>query len=105
MAKVQIENDLRTFVDEVSALRTATPISDPEYANIEKSYREASDLLERSIGVAIDDADSDYQDFTARIREAMKAIDEAKRKIEKISKVIAITAQVIDIAGKVMSKI
>lgn len=105
MATVQLENDLQAFVDGLSELRTATPNSDPDYPAIEKYYLAASDLLEASLEKAIDAADENYVAFSEQLTKAMVVIDKAKKKIDKISKVIAITAQVIDAAGKIVSKI
>lgn len=105
MATVQLENDLQSLVDGLSELRTATPSSDPDYPAIEKYYRAASDLLEASLDKAIDDADGDYLVFSEQLTKAMVVIDKAKKKIDKISKAIAITAQVVDAAGKIFSKV
>jgi len=105
MPTIQLEDNLQLLVNELSNLRTATPNTHPDYSEIENRYREASNLLESSLDKAIDDADSDYLVFSERIKEAIDAIGEAKKKIDKISKAIAITAQVIDIAGKIIAKI
>jgi hypothetical protein len=88
-----------------TVLRTATPRSDPNYPAIEGHYRAASNLLELSIDKAIDVADDNYLAFSGKLKEAMVVFDAAKKKIDKISRVITIAAQVIDIAGKIVSKV
>lgn len=105
MANVSINNDLQTLVDRLSALKTATPRNDPNYPAIKASYTAASNLLESSLDIAIDKEGGDYVEFASKMKEAMVAFDEAEKKIAKISKVIKITAQVIDIVGKIAAKV
>jgi len=105
MSKVQISGDLKLLVEKLSALKDATPVSDPDYQALKDRYSAASDLLESSQEKAIDDAGSEYIEFSKKIKEAMVIFDEAEKKIARISKVVKIAAQVIDIAGKVIAKV
>ncbi len=105
MATVQISDDLQMVVERLSALKDATPVSDPNYKDLKDMYTRASDLLEQSQEKAIDDAASEYVEFSAKIKEAMLVFDEAEKKIAKISKVVKIAGQVIDVAGKVITKV
>jgi predicted nuclease with TOPRIM domain len=105
MAKAQINSELQLFVERLSALKDTTPISDPDYQVLKDRYTAASDLLESSQEKAIDDAGSEYIQFSKKIKEAMVIFDEAEKKIARISKVVKIAAQVIDIAGKVIAKV
>lgn len=105
MAKVQLTGDLQAFVERLSALKDATPISDPDYQALKDSYIAASDLLESSQEQAIDDAGAEYLEFSEKIKEAMVIFDEAEKKIAQISKVVKIAAQVIGVAGKVVAKV
>ena len=100
MATVQITEDLLQFVQRLSSLKDATSVTDPEYQALKEKYTEASDLLERVQEREIDEACQEYRDFSVKIKEAMVIFDEAEKKIAKISKVIKIASQVIDIAGK-----
>lgn len=105
MATVHITDDLQQFVDKLSALKDATPVLDPDYPALKKCYTEASDLLESSQEKEIDDAGNDYQEFCTQLKEAMATFDAAEKKIAKISKVVKIAAQVVDIAGKIVAKV
>lgn len=105
MATVQISGDLQQFVERLSFLKDAAPVTDPDYQALKDSYTAASDLLELSQEKAIDDAGSEYKEFSAKIKEAMVIFDKAEKKIAKISKVVKIAAQVIEIAGKVIAKV
>jgi hypothetical protein len=105
MANVQINRDLQLFVKRLSTLKDATPVSDPDYQALKVSYTAASDLLESSQEKAIDDAGIEYIEFSKKIKEAMIIFDEVEKKIARISKVVKISAQVIDIAGKVIAKV
>jgi len=105
MANVQINGDLQLFVERLSALKDATSVNDPNYQALKDSYTAASDLLESSQEKAIDDAGIEYIEFSKKIKEAMLIFDEAEKKIARLSKVVKIAAQVIDIAGKVIAKV
>lgn len=105
MAKVQISSDLQQFVERLSALKDATSVTDPDYQALKDRYTAASDMLELSQEKEIDNAGSEYQEFSAKIKEAMVIFDEAEKKIAKISKVVKIAAQVVDIAGKIVAKL
>lgn len=105
MPKVSIEHDLVDLVKQLCALRIATPVENPDYSSVEKQYREASDLLEKAIGKAIDAADKDYQEFSKGMKVAIKAVKEAQKKIEKVAEAVALAAKVIDIAGEVVAKL
>lgn len=105
MATVQITGDLKQFVEKLSALKDATPVTDPDYEDLNKRYTKASDLLESLQEKEIDDAGSEYTEFSAKIREAMVIFDEAEKKIAKISQVVNIAAKVIEIAGKIAAKV
>jgi len=105
MPTVQITGDLQQFVEKMSALKNATPVSDPDYKGLKEIYTAASDLLASVQEKAIDDAGSEYQEFSVKIKEAMVIFDESEKKIAKISKVVKIAAQVIDVAGKVVAKV
>lgn len=105
MSKVTIDNDIAALVEELSALRIATPVKNPDYDAIEKRYQEASDLQEKDLSKAIDAADQDYLDFSREMKAAIKAIKDAQGKIEKVAEAVAMAAKVIDIAGKVVAKL
>lgn len=105
MASVQISGELQQFVEKLSALKDATSVTDPSYEDLKKKYTEASDLLENLQAKEIDEAGSEYKEFSAKIKEAFVIFDKAEKKIEKISKVVKIAAQVIDIAGKIVAKV
>jgi|SRR6185369_9812902 len=105
MANVQINSDLQLFVKRLSELKDATPVRDPDYQSLKDMYTAASDLLENLQEKAIDDAGYEYIEFAKNIKEAMGIFDEAEKKIARISKVVKIAAQVIDIAGKIAAKI
>jgi hypothetical protein len=105
MPVASIDNDLAGLVQQLSALRSATPVDNPDYASVEMRYREASDLLERAIGKAIDAADKDYLDFTRAMTDAVAAIRDAQEKMTKVVKAIELAAKVITIAGKVVAKL
>jgi predicted nuclease with TOPRIM domain len=105
MALVQITDDLQKFVEKLSALKDATSVTNPDYQALKRSYTEASDLLERCQEKEIDDSGGEYREFAAKIKEAMVIFDEAEKKIAKISKVVKIVAQVLEVAAKVVAKI
>lgn len=105
MSTVQITDVLQQFVEKLSALKDATPVTDPDYQDLKDRYIAASDLLASLQDKAIDDAGSEYQEFSVKIKEAMVVFDEAEKKIAKTSKVVKIAAQVIDVAGKIIAKI
>jgi predicted nuclease with TOPRIM domain len=105
MTSVQISGELQQFVNKLSALKDETPVTDPSYEDLKKKYTEASDLLERLQAKEIDEAGSEYKEFSAKIKEAFAIFDKAEKKIAKISKVVEIAAQVIDIAGKIAAKV
>lgn len=105
MPDATIDNNLADLVKQLSALRIATPVENPDYGSVENRYKEASDLQEKAVGKAIDAADEDYQDFIKRMKVAIKAIKEAQKKIEKVAKAIELAAKVLDIAGKVVAKL
>lgn len=105
MEKAQFTADLQAFVERLSALKDATPVSHPDYQALKDIYTDAADVLERCQEKAIDDAGAEYLDFSRKIKEAMVIFDEAEKKIAQISKVVKITAQVVDVAGKVIAKI
>jgi hypothetical protein len=77
----------------------------PLTKDLKKKYTEASDLLERLQAKEIDEAGSEYKEFSAKIKEALVIFEKAERKIAKISKVVKIAEQVIDIAGKIAKKV
>jgi predicted nuclease with TOPRIM domain len=105
MTSVKISGELQQFVEKLSALKDATSVTDPSYEDLKKKYTEASDLLENLQAKEIDEAGSEYKEFSAKIKEAFVIFDKAEKKIEKISKVVKIAAQVIDIAGKIVAKV
>lgn len=105
MATVQVTDDLQLLVEKLSALKDATPVNDPDYKDLKDVYTAASDMLGSLQDKAIDDAGSEYQEFSVKIKEAMVIFDEVEKKIAKISKVVKITAQVIDVAGKLVTKV
>lgn len=105
MATVQITDDLQLLLEKLSALKDATPTTDPDYKDLNAKYTAASDLLASLQDKAIDDACCEYKEFSVKIKEAMVIFDEAEKKIAKISKVVKIAAQVIDVAGKVVAKV
>ncbi len=105
MASVQMSGELQQFVEKLSALKDATPVTDPSYGDLKKKYTAASDLLESMQDKEIDEAGSEYKEFSAKIKEALVIFEKAERKIAKISKVVKIAAQVIDIAGKIAAKV
>jgi predicted nucleic acid-binding Zn-ribbon protein len=105
MAIVQMSGKWQQFVEELSALKDATPVTDPSYEDLKKKYTAASDLLESLQEKEIDEAGAEYKEFSAKIKEALEIFEEAEKKIAKISKVVKIAAQVIDIAGKIAAKV
>jgi esterase/lipase len=105
MPKVTIDIDLADLVQQLSALRIATPIENPDYGAVVKRYREASDLREKAVGKAIDEADKDYQEFSKGMQAAIKAIKEAQKKIDKVAEAVELAAKVIDLIGKVVAKL
>lgn len=105
MTTVEITGDLQQFVEKLSALKDATPTSDPDYKNLRDRYMAASDMLASLQDKAIDDAGSEYKEFSAKLKEAMVIFDEAEKNIVKISKVVKIAAQVIDVAGTIVAKL
>lgn len=105
MAEVQITGDLQSLVKGLSALVDLTPLKDPAYPALKASYVEASDLLEKSQGQAIEDAEAGYLEFTKAMREAMDIFAEAEKDIARITKAVKIASKVIGIAGKVIGKV
>lgn len=105
MPNITIAKDLAALVQELSVLRIATPVNNPDYVSIEKRFREASDLQEKAVGKAIDAADKDYQDFSKGMKVAISTVKEAQQKIEKVAEAIELAAKVIAIAGKVVAKL
>lgn len=105
MTSVKITGELQQFVEQLSTLKDATPVTDPAYKALKEQYAAASDVLASLQDAAIDDAGSEYQEFSLKIKEALAIFDQANKKIEKISKVVKIAAQVVDAAGKLAAKI
>jgi methyl-accepting chemotaxis protein len=94
---------LRELVSSLGKLRDAMPENAPEYGEITRLYREASDLAERAIGIAIDAADSRYVEFSKAMPAAMKSIRTAIKKSEEIAKTIVKVAKVIEVVRKIIT--
>ncbi|OPY84742.1 MAG: hypothetical protein A4E71_02512 [Smithella sp. PtaU1.Bin162] len=105
MSRVEIDDKLASLVQRLSALRIATPISNPNYKKITEQYREASDRQTAAIGKAIDDADKDYLDFSKAMNAAITSINEALENIKKVAQTIERIAKVLDVLGKVFEKL
>ncbi|HLO25598.1 MAG TPA: hypothetical protein VK187_05750 [Geobacteraceae bacterium] len=105
MPNVAVDSQLERLVESLGALRTATSVDDPNYEAIKKQYREASDRLSTAIGKSIDEADKDYKAFADGVGDAVAAVKEATKKIEKAAKTVKLVAQVLDVVGKVVAKL
>lgn len=105
MTTLQITDDLQQFVEKLSELKDATPATNPDYKDLKEKYTAASDLLASLQEKAIDDGNNEYQELSVKIKEAMTVFDEAGKNITKISKVIKVVAQVIDVVGKIVRKL
>lgn len=105
MAEVQITGDLQSLVKGLSALMDLTPLEDPGHPALKASYAAASDLLEKSQGKAIDDAEAGYLEFTKAMKEAMAIFDEAEKDIARVTKAVKVASQVIGVAGKVVGRL
>lgn len=102
---VEIDDQLVSLVERLSALRMATPRDDPQYATITEQYRDASDRQTEAISKAIYDNDKDYTDFSNGIQMAIKSINDTLNGIKKVSETIIIVAKVLDIVGKVIAQL
>lgn len=105
MPNVAVDSQLERLVESLGAFRTATSVDDPNYETVRKQYQEASDRLSEAIGKSIDEADKDYKAFADGVRDAIAAVKEATKKIEKSAKAVKLVAQVLDVAGKVVANL
>ncbi|MBI5576466.1 MAG: hypothetical protein HY896_08915 [Deltaproteobacteria bacterium] len=96
---------LKEIADRLGNLRDATPVESPDYKTIEEQYRQASDLAEQAVGVAIDEADSGYVEFSKAAASAMASIQKAMEGIEEVARTIEKVARVLDIAGKIVARV
>ena len=95
--------ELRELVSSLGKLRDETPAEHPDYGEITRLYREASDLAEGAIGIAIDAADSRYVEFSKAMPAAMESIRTTIKKSEEIAKTIVKVAKVIEIVRKIIT--
>ncbi len=105
MSNVSVACDLESLVRQLGALRDAMKIDDPGYDSIKVRYREASDLLEKAIEKEIDDADDEYKEFARGLKEAVKAIKTAQQNTSKLAEAVKLTAKIIDVAGRVVTRL
>jgi len=105
MATATVDNQLEKLVERLGKLRTATPVTDPDYPKIVDQYKTASDALAKAIDKAIDDSDTDYVSFSKSASDAIQAINDALSDINKLADSIKKVAELIDIIGKVVVKL
>ena len=101
----QITGDLSELLLRLGELLHATPVADPEYDKLEDTYDDVYEVTQAALARAINEADKDYLDFTAKMSDAMKAIAAAQADIANVSTVINLVAKVVDIAGKIAKKV